>query len=198
MQSQAAFSSGSDLATEAQEAALLSQVFSHPGLLASLAIAAKTAVIYLLVVLGLRLLGTRELGEMSAYDFVLIVVIANAVQNALVGGDNSLVGGLISAFTLLLTNRVLTFFLDTFPAFRKGLIGEPVVLVMDGRERERLMRREGIDREELMAALREHGVADLEDVKLAVLEVDGEISVVPKQGTTVHRMRRRFRGLRSS
>jgi hypothetical protein len=129
---------------------------------------------------------------------VLIVVIANSVQNAMVGGDQSLAGGLISALTLLLTNRALTYLLDRFPAFRTELIGDPVVLVSDGCALERPMKQQCIECEELMAALREHGVADLEDVRLAVLEVDGEISVVPKQGGTVHRTRRRFRGLRSS
>ncbi len=171
-------------------------VFSHPDLASLLAVCAKTAVIYLFVVAGLRLLGSRELGEMSTYDFVLVVVIANAVQNALVGGDNTLAGGLASALTLLLMNRAMTWLLDRIPALRRTVVGEPVVLVTDGHPLWKRMQREGIDREELMAALREHGVADLEDVRLAVLEVDGEVSVVPRQGT-VHRTRRRFRGLRA-
>jgi uncharacterized membrane protein YcaP (DUF421 family) len=96
-------------------------------------------------------------------------------------------------------NGLFTALLDRFPVLHRALIGEPVVLVTDGKEQERCMKREGIDREELMAALREHGVASIQDVRLAVLEVDGEISVVPKEGGTVHRMRhRRFRGLRAS
>ncbi len=172
-------------------------VFSHPGLLGSLTIAAKTAVIYVCIVTGLRVLGSRELGEMSAYDFVLVVVIANAVQNALVGGDNSLAGGLVSALTLLAVNRILTMLLERFPGLHRTIVGEPVVLITNGRPRWRQMQHEGIEREELQAALREHGVATIEEVRLAVLEVDGEISVVPRQGT-VHRMRRRpVRGLRS-
>jgi uncharacterized membrane protein YcaP (DUF421 family) len=175
----------------------LADVFSQPGLPVLLAIAAKTAVIYVAVVAGLRLLGSRELGEMTAYDFVLVVVLANAVQNALVGGDNSLAGGLVSAMTLLAMNRGLSLLLDRFPSLRFRTIGEPVVLVSDGSARWQQMRREGIDRTELMAALREHGVASLDEVRLAVLEVDGEISVVPREGGTVHRTRRRFRGLRS-
>ncbi len=172
-------------------------VFSHPGLAGALVIAAKSAVIYILVIIGLRLLGSRELGEMSTYDFVLVVVIANAVQNALVGGDNTLMGGLVSAFTLLVVNRALTGLLERFPAVRRSIVGEPVVLVIDGRARWKRMKKEGIDRGELEQALREHGLARLEDVGLAVLEVDGEISVVPKHGE-VHRVRRRpMRGLRT-
>lgn len=168
----------------------LGQVFSHPGLVDCLAIAAKTAVIYLFVLAGLRALGSRELGEMTAYDFVLVVVIANAVQNALVQGDDSLGGGLVSAATLLLMNRLLSVLLARFPGLRHRVIGEPIVLVTDGRPRRREMRRAGVDSDELTAALHEHGVADLDAVRLAVLEVDGEISVVPKSGT-VHRVRRR-------
>ena len=75
----------------------LAEVFTCPDWLTLLSIAGKTAVIYVFVVAGIRILGTRELGRLNAYDFVLVVVIANAVQNALVGGDNTLVGGLVSA-----------------------------------------------------------------------------------------------------
>jgi uncharacterized membrane protein YcaP (DUF421 family) len=73
----------------------LAGVFSYPDFLTALGIAGRTALVYLFVVAGIRLLGTREPGKLNAYDFVLIVVIANAVQNALVGGDNTLVGGLL-------------------------------------------------------------------------------------------------------
>src|SRR5205823_2154092 len=135
---------------------------------------------YLAVVAAMRLLGTRELGRMNAYDFVLVVVIANAVQNALVGGDTTLVGGLVSALTLLAVNLLFTWLLDHFPGLEKHLIGEPVVLVSGGRVQWERLRREGITRDELMAALREHGVAGLDGVRLAVLEVSGAVGVVPK------------------
>jgi uncharacterized membrane protein YcaP (DUF421 family) len=171
----------------------LAEVFSYPDGLTLLGIVGRTALIYLLVVAGMRLLGTRALGRMSVFDFVLVVVVANAVQNALVGGDNTLAGGLASAATLLAVNRLLTALLDRFPRLEKQVIGEPVVLVADGHVRAEAMRREGVTREELMAALREHGLADLADVRLAVLEVDGTVSVVPKEAQ-VHRTHRRFRG----
>jgi uncharacterized membrane protein YcaP (DUF421 family) len=173
----------------------LNVVFSHPSPLVTLAIVGKTVVIYLLVVAGLRLAGTRELGEMSVYDFVLVVIIANAVQNALVGGDNTMVGGLASAFTLLATNRALTWLFDRFPTLERRVIGKPVVLITNGRPSWRRLQREGIDRDELMAALRQHGVESIRQVRLAVMEVDGEISVVPREGGARRRPRRRFRGL---
>ncbi len=171
----------------------LAEVFSHPGLLAAAAIVGKTVLVYLFVVVGIRLLGTRELGEMNSYDFVLVVVIANAVQNALVGGDNTLVGGLTSALTLLVLNRLFTATVNRFPWLERHATGEPVVLVKDAQVRWRLMHREGVSREELMAALREHGVGSLDKVGMAVLEMDGTISVVPRdanvQGTRPRRPR---------
>jgi uncharacterized membrane protein YcaP (DUF421 family) len=175
----------------------LGEVFSYPDALTTLSIGAKTALIYVLVVAGLRFLGTRELGRLNAYDFVLVVVIANAVQNALVGGDNTLAGGLVSALTLLLMNLLFTWSLDRFPWLERQVVGEPVVLVTDGRAQWQRLRDEGITKDELMAALREHGVTGLTEVRLAVLEVDGGISVVPRD-STVHHSRRRFRRMKTT
>ena len=175
----------------------LAEVFSHPDLLGALSIAAKTLVIYLLVVLGMRLIGTRQLGELTTYDFVLLVVLANAVQNALVGGDTTLLGGLISAATLLLANAGFTWVLGKVPWLQRRLIGEPVTLVVEGKMDSRRMEREGVTKDELMAALREHGIANLSAVRLATLEVDGMISVVLREATT-NRPRHRIRGLKTS
>ena len=175
----------------------LSEVFNSPDLLGVLGVVGKTAAVYIFVVVGLRLLGTRELGQMSVYDFVLVVVIANAVQNAMVGGDETLVGGLVSALTLMVLDGMLSWLLDHFPKLQHTMIGEPVVLVSDGLPRWEKMKKEGVTREELVAGLHEHGVASLDDVRLAVLEVDGSISVVPKEAR-VHRARRRVRGLRTT
>lgn len=173
----------------------LAEVFSYPSLHDTLAIVAKSALIYVFLVIGIRMLGTRELGQATVYDFVLVVVVSNAVQNALTGGDVTLLGGLVSALTLFVMNRALTWLMERNGWFERRMVGEPVVLVASGRIQWDRMRREGVDREELMAALREHGVGTLEDVRLAVLEVDGTISVVPNDAQ-VYRTRRRIRGLR--
>src|SRR5579875_291731 len=85
----------------------LMDVFSHPDLYGCLVIAGKTTVIYFFLVIGLRIMGKRELGQMNVYDLVLIIVLANAVQNAMVGNDNSLLGGIVAATTLLFWNRLL-------------------------------------------------------------------------------------------
>lgn len=175
----------------------LAEVFSFPDPLGVLAIVAKTTVIYLFLVIGLRLLGKRELGQMTVYDLVLIIVLANAVQNAMLGNDNTLVGGLAAAFTLLLVNRALTWLLVRFPSLEHRLIGEPLLVVSDGQPLWDRMAREGLTRDHLMAALREHGLERLEDARMCVLEVDGTISVVP-QNASIHRTRHHFRGLRAT
>ena len=177
--------------------ALLSSVFSYPAPDAMLGIVAKTLIVYLLLVLAMRLLGTRELGELNSYDFVFVVVIANAVQNALVGGDNTLAGGLISAATLIVTNAAVTALVRRVPALQARIVGEPILLYGDGQLHQEGMRRSGLSVDELMAALREHGLSKLEQVSFAVLEVDGSVSVVPKDAPVL-RTRRRFRGLRAS
>lgn len=175
--------------------AWLGEVFSHPDLIGALAIAGKTTVIYGFLVIGLRLLGKRELGQMTIYDLVLIVVLANSVQNAMVGNDNTLVGGLVAAITLLLLNRLFTLLLLARPELEHQMVGEPVLILRDGRLLEDQMAKEGITRELVMAALREHGIDRLADAQMCVLEVDGTISVVPKDAT-VHRTRHHFRALR--
>ncbi len=175
----------------------LGDVFSHPDLIGALAIAGKTTVIYVLLIIGLRLLGKRELGQMSIYDLVLIVVIANSVQNAMVGNDNTLVGGLVASLTLLLLNRGFTILLIRSEKVEHLMLGEPVLVVKDGRLLREPMRREGLTVEHVLAAMREHGIGELKEVQMAVLEVDGTISIVPKH-QSVFRTHRRFRGLRTS
>lgn len=170
-------------------------VLSHPSGRGALVIAGKTAVIYVFLVVGLRLSGKRALGQMNIYDLVLIVVLANAVQNAMVGNDTTLVGGIVAAVTLLVLNRLLSSVLARWSRAERVMVGEPVVLVDHGELVRPHLRREGITDDEVMEALREHEIDDLGKVRLAVLEADGTISVVPTDSTT-HRTRRHYRGLR--
>jgi uncharacterized membrane protein YcaP (DUF421 family) len=140
-------------------------------------------------------MGKRELGQMNIYDLVLIIVLANAVQDAMLGEDNTLAGGLVSATTLLILNRLFTLIVLRSARFERYLLGQPVLILNDGELLEEKMRREGVTREQVLAALREHGLSDLEQAHMCVLEVDGTISVVPKEATT-YRTRRHFRALR--
>lgn len=176
----------------------LSDIITHPNTPAdALIIAGKTAIVYIFLVFGLRLLGKRELGQMNIYDLVLIIVLANAVQNAMVGNDTTLVGGLIAAVTLLLSNRVFTLIMARSEAVEKFMVGEPILIVNDGTILKEKCVREGITREQIMAALREHGIEKVEDARMCVLEVDGAISVVPKS-SAVHKTNRHFKALRLS
>ncbi len=173
----------------------LAAVFSHPDLAGAAVIAGKTAVVYVFLIIGLRLLGKRELGQMMVYDLILIVVIANAVQNAMVGPDNSLLGGLLAALTLLLLNRAFTALVVHHSIVRHWIIGDPVLILRDGHLLNSALAKEGIQREQVLAAMREHGVDKLENVQMAVLEVDGTISIVPKE-SEIHRTHRHLRGVR--
>ncbi len=172
-------------------------IFSHPDLPGTLAIAAKTALIYLFLIVGLRLLGKRELGQMSVYDLVLIVVISNSVQNAMVGSDTSLGGGLVAALILLLINRLLTWLMVRNTRLASWIQGDPVLIVRDGKILEQPMLKAGVTRDNILAAMREHGINDLDDVQMAVLEPDGIISIVPEK-SMIHRSQRHFRGMRIS
>ena len=158
-----------------------------------LEIVLRTTAVYVFLLLILRLAGKRELGQLRVFDLVVILIISNAVQNAMIGPDTSLTGGLIAAAVLVLLDRGLD--RSTLRARWLGslLAGTPTLLVNDGRVIEAHMRREGVSDDELLMALREHGFASPDDVKLAVLEVDGTISVVPREAP-VQRTRRRVRG----
>jgi uncharacterized membrane protein YcaP (DUF421 family) len=143
----------------------------------------RTAVVYLVILFGLRLAGKREIGQMNVFDLVVLLLISNAVQNAMVGPDTSLVGGILAAVVLLLVNALIARLRLKWPRLRHWVEGTPTLLVLHGKSIPDHMRREMVDEETLLAALREHGLADLSGVEMAVLETDGSISVVPVGGT---------------
>jgi uncharacterized membrane protein YcaP (DUF421 family) len=141
-------------------------------------VALRTSVVYVALLVGLRLTGTRQLGQMSTFDLVLLLIIANAVQNAMVGPDTSLAGGLVAAGVLIGWHRVIEWWRVRSRGLAKLLAGEGIMLVHRGAVLDEHLRRAGITRDELRQSLREHGVADVADVMLAVLEPDGAISVI--------------------
>jgi uncharacterized membrane protein YcaP (DUF421 family) len=145
----------------------------------SIEVALRTAIVYLFLVVALRLGGRREVAQMSILDLVVLLIIANGVQNAMVGQNTTLIGGLISAGTLVILDRALNSILKRNRTLARALEGEPVLLVRDGRVLTNALRRTSIDRTELDAAVRAHGMATVNDVALAVLEIDGRISVIP-------------------
>ena len=150
----------------------------------AIGIIARTAVIYIVILAGLRLSGKREVGQMTVFDLVVLLLIANAVQNAMVGPDTTLTGGIIAAVVLLLINAAIARLSMNWPRLRHMVEGTPTLLVLHGEVVKEHMRKEGIDQETLEAALREHGVDKIAEVEMAVLEIDGSISVVPSGGIT--------------
>src|SRR5438445_8614819 len=139
-------------------------------------IAARTAVIYGVVLIGVRLSGKREVGQMTPFDLTLLLLISNSVQNAMTGSDNSLIGGIAAAATLLLLNYFVADVSGANRRFRKLIQGQPTLLIHDGQIVMAHMAKEHISMDELERALREHSINSYHDVALAVLEVDGSIS----------------------
>jgi uncharacterized membrane protein YcaP (DUF421 family) len=156
----------------------------------------RTVVIYVAFLVALRLFGKREIGQFTLSDLVLILLAANAVQPAMTGPDSSLVGGLVIVAALFLVNMALSWLRLHNRRAREFLEGHPSVIARDGSWFPEVMRREGLDQDEAMMALREHGVDSVDDVELAVLEVDGTVSVVPKDTSSLKRGRRRVRSRR--
>src|SRR5512143_1658471 len=139
----------------------------------------RSLVVYVAILGALRLAGKRHVGQLSIVDFVLVLLVSNAVHNAMVGSDSSLAGGLVAALTLIGVNLVLTRFVLRHERLGALVEGEPTLLVRNGRVLEGQLAREGIRRAELEAAIREHGLADEKDCRLVIQEIDGSISVVP-------------------
>jgi uncharacterized membrane protein YcaP (DUF421 family) len=156
----------------------------------------RTAIVYVAVVVLLRIGGKRELGQLSVADLAVVLVIANAVQNAMNAGDNSLTVGLVAALTLVGMNLLLSRFGARVPYISHLFRDEPTLLMQDGILLEKNMAREHVDREEIEMAAREHEVGDLSGVSEAILEPDGSISIIPFKGGKMHRSRRRFRQFR--
>jgi uncharacterized membrane protein YcaP (DUF421 family) len=145
-------------------------------------VALRTAIVYVCLVIGFRLAGKREAGQLSTLDLVVLLVIANAVQNAMVGENVSLVGGLLAAAVILGLDRGLHLLTERNRTFGRALEGEPSLLVRNGRMLEATMRREGISGDELGLALRQHGLLSAEQAAYVFLETNGQISVIAKDG----------------
>jgi uncharacterized membrane protein YcaP (DUF421 family) len=143
-------------------------------------VAIRTAIVYLFLVFALRLAGRREVGQLSLLDLVVILIIANGVQNAMVGENTTLAGGLISAGTLIVLDRGLNALIRRNRRIAHILEGEPILLISGGRVLPEAMRKAQISREELDRAVRAHGLAAVSDVSLAILEPNGSISVIPR------------------
>ncbi|WP_407405199.1 DUF421 domain-containing protein [Chryseobacterium sp.] len=164
---------------------------------ALLDISVRSLCVYLFIVIGIRVFGKNQLSQLNTGDVVLLLLISNAVQNAMVGENITLQGGLIAALVLFVANFILKRIMFYNRSFASLLESEPVILIRDGKTDEVSLRRVKITKEELMEAIREHGVESIDLVKLSVLEVDGNISVISEdvknKQTYYSRIKRKFK-----
>lgn len=143
----------------------------------------RPLIVYLFLLVGLRVAGKRELGQLNKFDLVVLLILSNTVQNAIIGNDNSVLGGLLAAAVLLGINWVADRYLYSHPALARVFEGEPTLLVRDGRVLGNACTREEITDDELLAAIRRQGFVDFSEVDQVWLETGGTISVVPKRPT---------------
>ena len=156
----------------------------------------RAVIIYVVFFIGLRLFGKRELGQFTTFDLVLVLLVANALQPAITGPDNSVTGGVIIITILLVFNRMVALVRNRWPWFDALIDPPPTVVVQDGEISKPALEKEGLSDTDVEMAIREHGIDMLSDVKQAVLENDGSISVVTKGSGERFRRRRRVRFLK--
>jgi uncharacterized membrane protein YcaP (DUF421 family) len=146
-----------------------------------LGIVLRTVAVYLFLLVGLRLLGRGEAAQLRTIDLVLLLVLANSLQNAMVGADTSLLGGIVAAATLLIVARLLHIAEMRFPRLRQGIEGEPILLARNGHLLRRGLAAANMTASDLALAARRVGIGELGQIKLAILEADGEVSVIGGQ-----------------
>ena len=160
----------------------------------------RSVAVYTFIILAIRLFGKKELAQLSIIDLVFILLISNSVQNAMVGNNTTLQGGLLAAFSLFVLNFILKRVSYKNVRINELLQGKAVMLIYKGEVNDEHLRVTGITTNELLAAVREHGVEKIEDVDLAMLEVDGNISVISEDfskksvQSTAHKRKHKLKG----
>lgn len=150
----------------------------------------RAAAVYAFIVVAIRLFGKKELSQLSVVDLVFILLISNSVQNAMVGPDTSLIGGIIASATLFLINFFLKKLIFYFKPIEKIIEGEPIMLIYEGKIQWENVKNAGFTMQELDTAVREHGVDSISKVNLAMLETDGNISVLSENFKSKTRKKR--------
>lgn len=141
----------------------------------------RSAIVYVFLLVAFRLLGKRQVGQLTPFDLIVLLIISNVLQNAMIGPDNSLTGGLIGATTVLGLNWIVARVTMKSRKLERLVEGVPTILVHHGHVIEENLKRELISREELLSALRKQGVFNLSDVKVAMLEESGALSVLREE-----------------
>jgi uncharacterized membrane protein YcaP (DUF421 family) len=150
----------------------------------------RTLIVYVFLLLGLRIAGKRELGQLNPFDLVVLLVLSNTLQNAIIGNDNSISGGLFGAALLLAVNYVVVRFLFLHPKIDKMAEGDSVVLVLHGELLEDQLKKQLITKAELMSAARRQGIDSLGEIACARLEVGGALTFVLKHPSSDETWRR--------
>jgi uncharacterized membrane protein YcaP (DUF421 family) len=144
----------------------------------------RPVLVYLFLIVGFRLAGKRELAQLNPFDLVVLLTISNTVQNAIIGNDNSLLGGIVGAATLLVVNWLVVGWTFNHPRVERLVEGTPTVLVDRGVVHPEALARELVTVDELRSAARRHGLLSLDDAERVVLETGGTLTFVPKAETT--------------
>ena len=158
-----------------------------------LELVARSILVYAIFLAALRISGKRELGQFTIFDLAAVLLGANALQPAITGPDASIPGALVIVVTIFSLNHGVALARRRFHVVHRLLTPPASVVARDGRWVQGAIDREGLDEDDLEAAIREHGVESVRDVRLAVLEQDGSISVIPTQGGSVKMRARRWR-----
>ena len=158
-------------------------------------IVVRSVIVYLFVILAIRLFGKKELSQLSIIDLVFILLISNSLQAAMIGNDTTLVGGLVAAGSLFIVNWILKNLIYKSKRISETIQGSPIMLVYQGKVIYKHLEKAQISHGELEAAIREHGVKDIAAVDLAILEVDGNISILSSSFTKKTRKRRIHKSL---
>jgi uncharacterized membrane protein YcaP (DUF421 family) len=143
-----------------------------------LSIILRSGAVYIFIVILIRIFGKKELSQLSVTDLVFILLISNSVQNSMVGGSTSLEGGLLAALTLFILNWIIKLLIFRFKPMERFLEGEATILIYKGKINIKNLQKERITVEELNSSVREHGISEFSEVDLAILEADGNISVL--------------------
>ena len=142
---------------------------------------ARPILVYAFLIIGLRLAGKRELAQLNPFDLVVLLTLSNTVQNAIIGDDNSVTGGLIGATTLLVVNYVLVRFMSSHESLERLVEGDPDKLIENGVIKHDCLQKEAITVGELLGAAHKQGFASLEEIENAVLEPSGSICFFGKK-----------------
>ncbi|HZQ06958.1 MAG TPA: YetF domain-containing protein [Anaerolineae bacterium] len=143
----------------------------------------RPLVVYLFLLFAFRIFGKRQFAQLTPFDLIVLLTISNVVQNAMIGNDSSLLGGIVGATTILVANFMVAYLTYHYPRIDRIIEGQPVILVQDGKIIEENLRRELLTQQDLFNALRRSEIdpeTQLDTLKMVELDTDGQITVIRK------------------